>query len=55
MATGKMRVLVTGHAGYLGANLSAKLIALGHHVVAVDLTHSKKPIDGEFVVIWFRF
>ncbi|NND82306.1 MAG: NAD-dependent epimerase/dehydratase family protein, partial [Gammaproteobacteria bacterium] len=31
-----MRILVTGAAGFIGADLSAKLLALGHAVVGID-------------------
>ena len=31
-----MRVLVTGGAGFLGSHLSDRLIAEGHHVIAMD-------------------
>ncbi len=31
-----MRILVTGAAGFLGSNLTDRLLALGHHVLGID-------------------
>jgi nucleoside-diphosphate-sugar epimerase len=35
-----MRYLVTGSAGFLGANLSMRLLADGHQVTGLDNYHS---------------
>tara|TARA_R100000908_G_C3623771_1_gene67970 strand:+ start:369 stop:518 length:150 start_codon:yes stop_codon:yes gene_type:complete len=32
-----MRILVTGHRGYIGSHLFAKLREMGHEVAGIDL------------------
>jgi len=43
-----MRILVAGGAGFIGSNLTEKLLQLGHEVLCVDnfLTGSKRNISG---------
>ena len=45
-----MRLLVTGHKGYIGSHLFSKLRELGHEVAGIDLegcTFGEKELDGE--------
>lgn len=40
-----MKILITGHKGYIGSRLYGKLINLGHDVVGIDLKDNKSIID----------
>ncbi len=40
-----MKILVTGHRGYIGTRLYRKLCSLGHDVVGIDLKDNRNIID----------
>ena len=58
-----MRCLVTGHQGYIGSHLHAKLKDLGHEVLGIDLKDGKDinsnsyglEEGGKFHPFWFNF
>ncbi len=39
MIQNKLKILVTGAAGFLGSHLSEKLAILGHEVIGIDNMH----------------
>ncbi len=41
-----MNLLVTGHKGYIGGNLFARLKELGHNVMGIDLKEGEDILDG---------
>ena len=58
------RCLVTGHKGYIGSRLFAKLQELGHEVVGVDIKDNiphdvlevlQEGTDGKFHPYYFNF
>ncbi len=44
-----MRYLVTGSAGFMGANLSMRLLADGHQVIGLDNYHSGSRANTEML------
>lgn len=40
-----MKILLTGHKGYIGSRLYKKLVDLGYNVVGIDLKDNKSTID----------
>ena len=44
----KLKILITGHKGYIGSHLYKELEALGHEVCGVDLK------DGEDILFAYR-
>ena len=64
MEVKKKRCLVTGHKGYIGSKLFAKLQELGHEVVGIDLNEEmpkdilkflEEGADGSFHPHYFNF
>ena len=50
-----MRVLVTGGAGFIGSNLSERLLAHGHEVLCVDNFYSTSKRNIEHLLAHPRF
>ena len=56
-----MRILVTGHKGYIGGHLFEALVELGHEVVGIDLkeghdiTHCLPDLNFDYVfhLAWY--
>ena len=55
VARKKLRVVVTGGAGFLGSHLCEHLVAQGHHVICIDNFHTGRPANVRALAASGRF